>query len=194
MPYTRTLLVLLSLALGCTPKVPWPGKYTTEVLWYCTEDEGAWTMHDEEPPLCPTDRLSRGAWDLDSLPLTVNAERPLEDVTKAAVLAMNATLGFEMMVFETSNPDPDIVVLPKPPLPHKPRTIAVAIRGTIEGRDRGLIVVFHPTSASVIMHELGHILSLRHDDENESSLMHPSDIALVMEEADVALLRQLYAP
>jgi predicted Zn-dependent protease len=138
------------------------------------------------------DVVSRGQW--DHYPVIVNAEGALISETLEAIAGFNEQVGFTMFAFEVSNSDPDVIVVADGPN----MAAARAKHATIDGRHYGAVLVYNGLElrdrSDIILHELGHIVGLKHDHENRNSLMFPSTATRVatLEKQDVRALRSIY--
>ena len=196
----RALLVLmLVLQFSCSgfskaPRSAIPVGYDDQFLYWCknAKDGFFWDVFLEQPAECETE-ISRGVW--DHYPIIVNADSGYETETMEAVEAFNAQLGFMLFDFQITNLDPDVIVTEGGT---RPFIYAVAKHITIDGRDYGMIFGYNGLAdadrSDVIMHELGHIVGLRHDRYNPKSVMFHTDGLLVssLERQDIFALRSIY--
>jgi len=190
-------LVMLGLTFSCSGfnkpiRKASVEAYSSQFLYWCKSDNEFWSVYLNLPAECETE-VSRGVW--DHYPLTVTADADLVTETLQAVEAFNAQLGFELFQFQITNLDPDIVVTDGG---IRPFLYAVAKHITIDGRDYGVVLTYNELGRfdrnDVIMHELGHIVGLRHDRYNPKSVMYHTDGLHVaaLERRDVEALRTIY--
>ncbi len=164
--------------------------YDSEVLHWCIKDEGQWPVDFEAVEGCSD---SRGVW--NHYPLSVNAEESLQSETLAAIAVFNEQVGFELFRYEIANTSPDIIVIAG-----GPHFMALAQAGlyTIDGRMRGSVTTYNGLESQdrddIIVHELGHLVGLRHDRDNLLSIMYPSQAfrAAALEPQDRDALRRIY--
>lgn len=200
MTKATALLATIALSLsacapkGVRPSAPWPGDLTDELLYWC-KDEGRWPVYEKVPKHCAPENVSRGEWDLDRIPLSVNAETDLVSETLEAIDAMNDAVGFQLLVFSVGDTDPDISVVVAG---SHSFAYAEAIRATIGGEELGLVAAYNGLESAdrsdIILHELGHLMGLRHDDD-KMSIMYAGGATRVakLERQDVEVIRSLYA-
>jgi len=192
--FTLVVATLLSIA-GCSGfnkqvRRPSVEAYSSQFLYWC-EGDGMWPVYISEPEDC--EKVSRGIW--DHYPLTVTAEDALIKETMEAIEAFNAQVGFTLFSYEETNLDPDIVVIDDGP---RLSLYAVAKQLTVDGRHYGAVLTYNNLGASdrsdVMMHELGHLVGLRHDRYNPKSVMYHTDglIIAALERQDIEALRTIY--
>lgn len=193
------LVLLIALLTACSgfskhPKVPWPGEGESEFLYWCKTD-GIWPVYLETPVDCAPENVTRGEWDKSLLPLTVSASPEMAPETLAAVEYYNHMLGFDMFTFQPDNVEPLIAVFQ---YGGHLTAIAEAKRFSYEGQDYGVVLVYNgfesENRSDMVVHELGHLLGLRHDEDEHWSVMYPSvqDRMTYLEPRDIKLLRDLY--
>lgn len=188
MKYAVLLFVLLT---SCAqPKsVPWPEPDQDQFLYWKAVANAPWEVFIE-----PGEGRAIATW--DHLPVLVIAEDSLAEETSEAVEAWNSWLGFDVFRYDPKcNDKCDVVVFRNGDLPG---VAAMAGFLTIEGRQVGTVRVFNGLESDdrsdIMAHELGHLLSLRHDADNPRSVMHPSSSPRVpyLEQRDRKALRRKY--
>ena len=163
--------------------------YSSQFLYWC-EQQGEWPVYESRPKC---DKISRGLW--DHLPITINAEPELLLETLLAVDSFNDQVNFELFKFEIGNVDPDIIVIEDGAHWF---AAAVAKHATFNGKHVGTVKVYNGVELldreDIIVHELGHMVGLRHDHGNKHSIMFPSATYRVarLERVDIAALRTIY--
>ena len=155
---------------------------------------GEWQVHGERPDNCEGP-ISRGQW--DRLPISVQRKRlKLASETKEAIATFNRAVGLKMFNYEGTNGSPDVAIVPGG---GHPFADAAALQWSDEtGRHRGLVKAFNGLERrdrpDILMHELGHLVGLRHDSDNKLSIMFPGISSRVarLEAQDISALRYLY--
>jgi len=185
------LVILYTTLLSChMPRKA--GVYTdiesANMLYWCKK-VGRWPTFEERPD-CKS--VTRGEW--DTIPIIVNSERSLMVETMQAIEAFNTQVGFELFKYSITNAQPDVAVVFAGP--HK-RIAAEAVRATAPDLTNiGVIFVYDlgTKKPNVVMHELGHIVGLKHDKAKSTSLMFTGGPYVVphIERDDVRLLRFVY--
>jgi len=166
-----------------------PREANEEFLYWC-EQGGEWPVYVSKPAC---DTVSRGTW--DHYPITVNASPSLLPETLVAIDSFNQQVGFTMFRYEIGNWDPDVGVIVSGMNSY---ALAEAKQMTIDGRHHGLVRVYNGMESDdredIILHELGHIVGLRHDRDNKHSLMFPTSTyrVAVIERQDARALRAIY--
>jgi len=189
-------LVLVALILtACTPnrnaQTPSP-QAESEFLYWC-KTEGRWPVFINKPTFCKDENVSRGKW--DHYPIIVNAQPDMIIETLEAIESFNAQLGFRLFAFEVSSRRPDIDVVYRGYHPYAWAEAAHYSRG---GRDYAKVLAYgnlpEANRSDVILHELGHLVGLRHDAETTLSLMYPAEASRVafVERQDILALRAIY--
>ena len=188
--------ILITACSGFSSKtstVPSPYEtHDSEFLYWC-EKEGVWPVSAEMPATCEPENVSRGEW--DHLPILVNAESSLMEETMAAIQGFNDQLGFDMFEYQPGNMDPDIAVVV---MGDHFYAAAEAKQITVDGRRYGAVLVYNGVEANdrddIMMHELGHLVGLRHDHDNKHSIMFPARGYRIarLEKQDVVALRSVY--
>jgi len=191
----KLLLLVLVATFSCHIAAPKPKfiDYSDEFLYWCVPeaDRTTWDVHETEPVDCKN--VSRGRW--DHTPIIVNAEPSLALETIDAIDAFNEALDFPLFTYDPDSLLPDIIALT---MGDHPSAAARAKHANIDGRHHGFILVYNGNEdhdrADIIMHELGHLVGLKHDKENEISIMHPSIASRVarLELIDIKALRLIY--
>lgn len=172
---------------------PVPKKYDSEFLYWCLPDDGGdgiWTAHNEDQH-CR--RSSRASWKRSQFPLSLNTEAKYAPQVIEAAKEINEQLGFDVFYVDPTDREPDVFVAGGS---LSLFINAKVVRFTAEGRSyAGVMVHTLNVKTETIVHELGHILGLQHDN-NLLSVMHPVATGLTskFERADVYALRLLYAP
>tara|TARA_R110002020_G_scaffold207256_3_gene412692 strand:+ start:30286 stop:30858 length:573 start_codon:yes stop_codon:yes gene_type:complete len=188
-------MIMTGLMFSCSgfskyPKSPVPVGYDSEFLYWCEQD-GVWPVYANKPD-CPV--ISRGKW--DHLPIIVSAEDQFVTETLEAIEAFNGQVGFELFKFKYATLKADVNVIDGG---RRLFLYAVAKHLTLpSGAKRGAVIMYNGLGAfdraDVVMHELGHIVGLRHDRDNPLSLMFHTDgsIAMSLERQDIFALRMMY--
>lgn len=205
-----TALSLLIALSGCggaltplEPDVPqpWPDRWDSEFLYWCMpEGDGYWDVYGDapDPEDCPNHLISRGNWEPERLPLRVSVvEDWMQDAAVLAAESINLQTGIHFFEVAADVDDPDVVIVQGGDMGS---TIASAHHMTIDGVHYGAVFMYLRYSPDVHLgtmeHELGHILGLKHDNDQPYSLMCQLGAgrqALAgLEQQDIDALRALY--
>ena len=195
----RRLVALIAfLVVACkpvtvtAPEAP-PVDYSDQFLYWCAGTaDGRCPVYVESPACAEGSSVSMGEW--DHYPITVNAESQFLTATAEAIYAFNKEVGFELFQLTPLHGVPDITVLY---MGDHFWAAAEAAQLTLEGKHRGAVLMYDGARgrADTIMHELGHLVGLRHDSDNLMSIMYPSAAMsrlASLEPQDIAALRQRY--
>ena len=191
---TVVAFVVLVLALSCGARQT-QGNYVfpnAEFLYWCVAEKGVWPVYIEEPVECETE-VSRGFW--DHYPIVVAADDALVQEVAEAVLSFNQQVGFELFVFDPiMQRTPDILAMVGG---GHPLAAAEAKHFNLDGRHHGAIIVYNGVenwdASDIMVHELGHLVGLRHDDNNMSIMATLNrSKAAILEAVDVKAIRWVY--
>lgn len=167
------ILSIICILSACSPQAApeWPSVAEDRFSYWCVPSDGVWPVYLDEPSDCKT--VSRGEW--DHWPVTVNADDDLVLETLEAIYFFNREIGFELFRFETHNTLPDILVTDG----GSHRAVAEAKRITRYGRHHGLVLAYNDLAADdradVILHELGHLVGIRHRPGDRMDVLYPWD-------------------
>jgi hypothetical protein len=159
-----------------------------ETLYWCA-DTSVWTAHDAVPDGC--EHVTVTPWTHKDVPLQVNADPRFLRATIEAALEINSQLGFDLLEVDPDNDDPDIGVIPGG---NNPLIVGRVGRMSDAQRVYSAVLIYDGgNNKSVLVHELLHLLGLRHDD-SILSVMYPSMKSTpdAIEQQDIKLLRRLY--
>ena len=184
--------MFLALLLSCAvPKqVNYLADYEDQLLQWCS-DTNPWSPHEGAPTSCDSPETSQ--W--DHYPLSVSADPGASQAVLEAIEAINYQSGVELLRLTAANEQPDVMVVV---MGDALFVAGRAMRWTdAEGADRAGVAVYgedYQGRADLMMHELGHVLGLRHDYGNRLSIMHESLGPKVMslQHEDVKALRTMY--
>jgi len=138
-------------------------------------------------------------WDRDEIPLSVSADGLIGE-TQTAIDLINSQVGCDILEFaEASRIGTDVTIISDSPM--SPGTGRGGATWHVRGSDgmRARVELYAPGALAerVIVHELGHVLGLAHD-EHTGSIMYPTqtdtrDLQFILiTQHDRSLLRDLY--
>lgn len=201
-------LVLTAACVACTdlgPGAQSPLSKSERTLWQvCWDAEGAPEYPSDEPPHEPAcDDWGFIRW--QSLPIKVGVEvsaAPIGQQIIGAVNYWNARLGFRVFRLLTTSdmnddvpPVPDVMISLEPDHPWL-LGIAHLHRSPLTSYLSARVVLYADTSPPfvTIVHELGHVLGLAHDNQGES-IMNSGRLdwtSVHVSSEDIRALRLLY--
>ena len=194
------LIVVAAFLSGCSgfnKPIAWPAEHESELLYWCKVERGIWPVYLNRAQIeasdCEEVNYSRAQWDHTELTVVTFDEALLPELLEA-IDYFNAELGFTMFVYSPGNLDADIEVAI---YGDHPFAAAEAKLYTYEGRMRGAVLAYNGLEdrnrADIMVHELGHLLGLRHD-ASTKSIMYAGGASRVaqLEAEDLEVIRRLY--
>ena len=194
------LVLLVGLAVGCSgfnKPIAWPAEHESELLYWCKVERGIWPVYLNRAGIeasdCEEVNYSRAQWDHTELTVVTFDEELLPELLEA-IEYFNTQLGFTMFVYSPGNLDADIEVAI---YGDHPFAAAEAKIYTYEDRMRGAVLVYNGLEdrnrSDILVHELGHLLGLRHDMSTKSIMYAGGASRLAqLEQADLEVIRRLY--
>jgi len=189
------ILTVTVLSLSCGARQVGKSSYVfpnEQFLYWCVDPVKVWPVYIDRPDGCETE-ISRGLH--SHYPLAVYADEALIPEVAEAIEVFNRQVGFELFVLDAVGSDtPDILIMVDG---NHPFAAAEAKQFSIDGRHHGGVLVYNGLEdhdrADIMMHELGHIVGLRHD-KSHMSIMYAGQgsRASMLEDRDVKALRYIF--
>lgn len=191
----RLLILLAVFFMGCagqqkTLQIP-NLETTSELLWWCPTPMGDWHVFVDKPSC---EDATRPQW--DHFPLKVFPEPALEIEVVDAARSWKHWMRRDMFVLTANFSEADVYAVPFGK--HDYAAMSAHLYSNHLGAQRGIVKVWNNVELrnrdDIMAHEFGHLLGLRHDQDDERSLMHPSSSPRVplLEDLDRDIIRRLY--